>query len=266
MRIKSVEELAAPGGYIRHLTPFGLDLQRQMTPESSLRFIQSMVADCDLAPDVPDNVRVRFDRCRILHTYGFFEEGYECFTVAAEIVFFVLEAALGARFICDFPTGIPLRKKTETTLLPSDGFWRLFEQLNDGWRVEGDPGLESETFKWRRFNGSMRSLLAWARAKGLFYGEGNAVVEDAILHLRHYSAHPHAMHRTDAVDSGRAIRDTAELINHLWGHPTPGGRLYPAANAEASLSTRKTHDDDAGVAISPARPSGHGGRAPDQTE
>src|SRR5439155_6175821 len=28
-------------------------------------------------------------------------------------------------------------------------------------------------------------------------------------------------------DAARTIRDLAEIINHLWGHNTPGGRLYP---------------------------------------
>ena len=30
------------------------------------------------------------------------------------------------------------------------------------------------------------------------------------------------------VDSARTISDAAEIINHLWGSSTPGGRLYPA--------------------------------------
>ena len=29
------------------------------------------------------------------------------------------------------------------------------------------------------------------------------------------------------VDSARSISDAAEIINHLWGSSTPGGRLYP---------------------------------------
>jgi len=30
------------------------------------------------------------------------------------------------------------------------------------------------------------------------------------------------------VEAARTISDTAEIINHLWGASTPGGRLYPA--------------------------------------
>jgi hypothetical protein len=35
-------------------------------------------------------------------------------------------------------------------------------------------------------------------------------------------------HLTTPVDAARTLSDLAETINHLWGQPTPGGRLYPA--------------------------------------
>ena len=47
------------------------------------------------------------------------------------------------------------------------------------------------------------------------------------VRLRNNVAHPH-YHLAMPPDSARAIRDLAEIINRLWGHPTPGGRLYPA--------------------------------------
>jgi hypothetical protein len=220
MKIRTVQELTAPGDYVRHLTPLGFDLQGRLTPEASLKFIQGMVADCDLAPEIPEHVRVHFDRCRMLHTYGFFAEGYEFFTVAAQITYFALEIALGAAFMRDSPREIPLVRKNETLTLRASSYHELFEKLNDRWRVRGDQRLESAEFQWRRFNGSMKSLLAWARAKGLLYGGRNAVIEDAILNLRHAGAHPHSMYRVDAFHSASAIRDAAEIINHLWGKDT----------------------------------------------
>ncbi len=53
----------------------------------------------------------------------------------------------------------------------------MFEALSEGWRVKGDARLESMEFRWKWFNGSMKSLLVWARAKCLFYGERNSVIE-----------------------------------------------------------------------------------------
>ena len=232
MKIKTIEELTAPGDAVRRFTPWGLDTVRQLTPGSSLRFIQRMVAGCDLAPEIPGNVRQLFERCRMLHTYGFFHEAYEFFTVASPLVFFTLEAALGAAFVRDYPEGIPLaRTKTrETRIFSSNSFAEVFEILNEGWRVQGDRELESTGFRWNRFNGSMKSLLAWARARGLLYGERNSVIEEAILQLRHLGAHPHSVPTLTPIDSARAIRDVAEMINHLWGHRTSGGRLYGPTN------------------------------------
>ena len=228
MRIRTIEDLTAPGDAVRHFTPRGLSTTHQMTPESSARFIQSMVADCDLAPEIPEHVREHFERCRTLHAYGIFKEAYGFFTVAAQLAFFTLETALGAAFMCEFSAGIPLRRKTGEThvILPDHTYADVFEALHKGWRVQGDPRLESKEFRWKQFDGGMKSLLAWARAKGVFYGERNAVIEEAILQLRHLVAHPHSSLILTPVDSARVIRDMAELINHLWGHRTPGGRLY----------------------------------------
>jgi len=139
---------------------------------------------------------------------------------------------LGAAFVRDYPEGIPLaRPKTrETRIFSSNSFAEVFEILNEGWRVQGDRELESTGFRWNRFNGSMKSLLAWARARGLLYGERNSVIEEAILQLRHLGAHPHSVPTLTPIDSARAIRDVAEMINHLWGHRTSGGRLYGPTN------------------------------------
>lgn len=232
MRIKTIEDLIAPGDFVRHFTPRGLDTEHQMTSESSLRFIQHMVADCDLAPEIPGHVREHFERCRMLQTYGFFKEAYCFFTAASQLAFFTLEAALGAAFLRDFPDGVPfVRSKTqERRIIRAAIFAVVSEALNkgwrEGWRVQGDLQLESMEFRWERFNGSMKSLLSWARGKGLFYGERNSVIEEAMLQLRHLGAHPHSLLVLTPVDSARVIRDVAELINHLWGHPTLGGRLY----------------------------------------
>src|SRR2546428_6588606 len=121
MKIRTIEELTTPGDAVRRFTPWGLSTTHQMTPESSARFIQSMVGDCDLAPEIPEHVRKHFERCRMLYTYGIFEEAYGFFTAAAQLAFFTLEAGLGATFMREFPTGVPMirRRKAEPSPIPA---------------------------------------------------------------------------------------------------------------------------------------------------
>ncbi|GAB3987300.1 hypothetical protein GCM10029978_105530 [Actinoallomurus acanthiterrae] len=59
-------------------------------------------------------------------------------------------------------------------------------------------------------------------------GQRNRGIEQALSNLRNFVAHPSGYHMTDPVDAARTLSDLAEIINHLWGVPTPGGRLYPA--------------------------------------
>jgi hypothetical protein len=46
--------------------------------------------------------------------------------------------------------------------------------------------------------------------------------------FRNHVAHGTGGHLAMPVDSPRTISDVGEITNHLWGSPTPGGRLYPA--------------------------------------
>lgn len=166
-------------------------------------------------------MREYFERCRMLHTYGFFHEAYGFFSVAARVALFTFEAALGAAFIKHFPNGIPLaRSKTkEVRVIHPGTYAEVVEALNDGWRVQGDNSFHSAGFHWEKFNGSMKSLLAWARAKGIIYGDRNAVIEEAMLHLRNLWAHLHSLTILTPIDSGRVIRDIAELIKSPVGPP-----------------------------------------------
>src|SRR5439155_8898122 len=53
-------------------------------------------------------------------------------------------------------------------------------------------------------------------------------IEQALSNLRNFVAHPIGYHLNGPVEAAGTLRDLAEIINQLWGAPTPGGRLYPA--------------------------------------
>ncbi|MFE6485413.1 hypothetical protein ACFVGN_21080 [Streptomyces sp. NPDC057757] len=78
------------------------------------------------------------------------------------------------------------------------------------------------------FNGMLHGLRLWARTAGLLRGRRSRAVEEALAKLRNCVAHPSSHHIDTPVEAARTVRDLAELINQLWGHATPGGRLYPA--------------------------------------
>ena len=87
-------------------------------------------------------------------------------------------------------------------------------------RVEDAPGHA------HRHRG-MADLLGCARREGWLRGQRNRVVEAALRKLRNLSAHPRHYQVLSPVDSARSIWDVGEIVNHLWGSQTAGGRLYP---------------------------------------
>ncbi len=240
MRIRTLAELMALDPRVAHMPRIDFATGTIGNEDDPAGVIQEMVSGWDLVPEVPEYVRGYFEVCRALHVYGSFV--YEFFTVATERAELIVEMALGARFLVEYESGVPLDNATTgaTATLHPGGYsevpWALRRNGShpraQGWRLHEHP----------QFDGQLHGLLAWARREGLLSGRRNEVVEHAVNQLRNLSAHPHAAHVVDPGTSARAIRDAAEIINHLWGHETPGGRLYSAAIPTGLYYLHRTAD------------------------
>lgn len=73
---------------------------------------------------------------------------------------------------------------------------------------------------------TLAPLLEWARLEGLLDGQRNRALEQVYGQMRNSFAHGSGYHLVSPVDSTRAIRDLAEIINRLWGTRTAEGRLH----------------------------------------
>jgi hypothetical protein len=221
MTIKTLAELQEPDERTLRFSPLGLG--GRMRPEDAVDFQQHVVARHNLVAAVAEGTRQSFEQLRTIFGYGLL--CYDIYTLVNDHALLVFEQALRDRFI-DFHQG------TVTFVSPKDGQHedvaaekyeqvRQFVSRHRGWRLR----VGSETIS---FNAMLGGLLGWARAAGLFRGQRNRGVEQAIARLRNLVAHPDSYHLTTPVDAADTIGDLAEIINHLWGSPTPGGALYPA--------------------------------------
>ncbi|MER5927549.1 hypothetical protein [Streptomyces mirabilis] len=233
--IRSLEELQTPDSTALIFTPFGLG--GAMPPERSAEFLQRLVADCVLAPDVAEGSRREFDRLQRLFPYGLLD--YDVFTVVDDRALLVMEQALRERFIqwcagaVTFEDANGLESPRSEDVRTYDDVLAAVKKL--GRRSRRGPQQQPSPH-WQLkvgstlidFNGMLAGLRTWARAAGLLRGQRTRGIEHAMSNLRNAVAHPTGYHRTMPVETARTLHDLAELINQLWGHPTPGGRLYPA--------------------------------------
>jgi hypothetical protein len=150
---------------------------------------------------------------------------YEFFSAASDLSLLVIEGALRVRFLEFYEGRVPVvgrRKKlkgAEATLLA-----RAFD---DVWRASRDwqlrPTTGSRTYPLPT---GLEALLAWARREALLPGRRTRGVDKAIVNLRNWAAHPTSYTLQMPPSSARALRQTAEIINKLWGNDTPEGRLF----------------------------------------
>jgi hypothetical protein len=220
--IKTLAELQEADERTLPFNPYGLG--GRMRPEDAAEFQQHVIASHVLAPDVADGTRQSFEQLREIYSYGVL--CYPIYTMVHDHALLVFEQALRDRFV-GFHAGTIafIHGKTgQKHELAAD----RYDQVHDFVRSNGKYQLQiGDGPQKMPFNGMLSDLLAWARKLGLLRGQRNRLIEKAIASLRNFVAHPSDYHLTTPVDAATTISDLAEIINHLWGSPTPGGRLYP---------------------------------------
>lgn|GEM_PF-3045045 len=162
---RSIAELTKVDSRTSRFGPQGLMTDRRLTDESAVEYIQAIVENLDLPATVPEGVRQHFDTLRHLHTYGSFS--YDLFGLSASASNTALEFVLGVRFVEWHGGCVPLtehRTGASETMQVHD-YAQLRPRLgkrrradgSGGWHLEGDP----------LFDGSLASLLRWARSSGV---------------------------------------------------------------------------------------------------
>jgi hypothetical protein len=199
-----------------------LGLGGRMPPEQAARFQAATIEPARLAEDVPAGIRDYWDRVRLLHQHGVLE--YEFFSAAADLALLALEGALRRRFVDFYDGRIPVvRRRGPTKGAQAVLLVRLFEQIWDGAR-EWDLATPGES--QRPLPTSLGSLLAWARRVKLLPGRRSRRVDQSLVKLRNWAAHPDDYSLDYPPSVARGLCQIAEYINMLWGHPSPDGRTF----------------------------------------
>ncbi|MFE7548046.1 hypothetical protein [Streptomyces gardneri] len=221
MEIKPLKELQAVDERTLNFTPLGLG---RMSPEGSADFQQRVVAELRLADDVAETTQARFEQLRTAFIHGVL--CYELFTLVEDSTRLALEQALRDRFAAQYKDQkIEVRdSRGRLHRIPAGDYPEFFRLLK---KIRNPQIRMGAAQDWERFNGMLAGLLTWARREGLLRGQRNRRRDPSRQALRNMVAHG-TYHLTTPVDAARSLSALAETINHLWGQPTPGGRLYPA--------------------------------------
>lgn len=227
MEIKSFEELTTPDPRTLAFTPMGLSTMGLLNPEDAAEFQQRVIAHWDLAENVAEGTRNGFDRLRRIYGYGVL--CYDVFTVVRDMAWLLLEQAFRERFLEFYDHVVPLvNDRGDEVPLKAHNY----SDVDNAFRRGGTHArrkwyLPLSVGSTMRFSGSFAQLQEWARKEGLLDGQRNKRMDPLHRAMRNSVAHPHD-HLCMPVDAARTMHDVAEIVNRLWGHKTPGGRLYPA--------------------------------------
>lgn len=206
---------------VLHFTPFGLG--GAMLAEDAADFQQRLISNLVLADDVTQTTRQKFEQLCACYAQGLL--CYDLFTLVSDAAKLTLEQALRDRFAAHHNGTITARNGAGRERQIA---YANYADFHDHYRKLRRPGIRmGSSNTWTPFNGMLDGLLKWARREGLLRGQRNRGIERAKRALRNLTAHG-MFHLAAPVDAYGDLSDLAEIINHLWGHSTPGGRLYPA--------------------------------------
>ncbi|MBP5896531.1 hypothetical protein [Streptomyces scabiei] len=206
---------------VLHFTPFGLG--GPMRPQDAADYQQRLISNLVLADDVAQTTRQKFEQLCAGYAHGLL--CYDLFTLVSDAAKLTLEQALRDRFAAHHNGTITARNQAGCERQIA---YTSYADFHDQYKRLRKPEMRmGSSNTWTPFNGMLDGLLKWARREGLLRGQRNRGIERAKKNLRNVTAHG-MFHLLTPVDVYRDLSDLAEIINHLWGHATPGGRLYPA--------------------------------------
>jgi len=194
-------------------TPLGLG--GPMRPEVAETFLTRECGLLALPAAVPETARDQFAKVLRLYSDGLFT--YDNFTSASREAHRVLEIALKVRFLEHYADGVPLVSDGGEQCVHVRTFEEFRRHLSGKARLKGYP----------RFNGSLASLLYWARREGYFYGQRNRVREWATRMIRNHEMHSEFDSVYMPPDTLRTLRLVSEMIARLWGADMPSLTVYP---------------------------------------
>jgi hypothetical protein len=202
-----------------YFTPGGL--AGPLEPAQAARIFATWMAQLSLADDVPEDIRLNFDRVRKLFLYGLLER--DLFSLANHEAHLVLEGALRHRFVSYYNGQLPILRDGVAETIAVSSFYDYYKLRPTLKRCRlGTSAAVGETLPF-----SYSALYSWARRQRLLVGQRNVGVFASLVNLRNYAAHPERYSDDIPPWVVRLLVDVAEIINKLWGHNTDGGRLFP---------------------------------------
>jgi len=183
---------------------------RSSTFNLNLEILQKRIADIQLIPSVPDEIRTVFNRAKDLFIFGYFR--YEFFTISQHYAFLAFESATKTRYIKSLGEEITLTDKKDKNLnkkliAPTFHFIESFCWKNKGWNVR-TLLVNNKPFP---YNG--KKVLDWLENNQLIrrWEKGSY---NAGMFLRHSYSHLERPQVT--MPDSTTLKRVAEQINYLF--------------------------------------------------
>lgn len=224
---------------VLHFGPWGLG--GELPPEVSAKLLDEQMAHLTLPETVPASVQSQFEKVKDLYRAGLFQ--YDNFQTAARDAHRVIEVALKVCFVNHYSSGLPLVVSTER-VVEAITSWSDVVPL-----LRRRPGIRPRLAGHRSFNGSLMSLMRWARAERYLYGQRNRRRERLTVDMRNELFHTERDIVEMPPNAYRRLRGVWEIICRLSATDPVDGIDYPIPAERIPMIFGRGPDESEAVAF-----------------
>lgn len=176
----------------------------------TLEQLQKRVANVQLIPSVPDEIKTVFQRAKQLFVFGYFR--YEFFTIAQHYAYLALESAMKTRYVKSLGEKATLSDRRNKNLT-KEIVVTTYRAIGGFCRTNKDWNIRTLLVNNHPFPYSGKKLLDWLENNHLIRKWERGSYESGLF-LRHY--HSHLERPTIEMPNSKTIIRIAEQINYLF--------------------------------------------------
>lgn len=183
------------------------------TDHLSLEWLQSRMSDIHLIPNVPEAVRLQFQRSKDLFIFGYFR--YEFFTISSHYAVLAHETAMKQRYVQSLGEKATIAYNSERHEITQPTYFQISELIHNLKKSKRIRSACTVLVNGEEFPSTVNQVIEWLVSKGISK-KWKARMDDLVRKVRNSLSHPEHVQIFMPNWAEGILRQIAYDINELF--------------------------------------------------
>jgi len=192
------------------------------TSHLSLEWLQSRMSVIQLIPNVPESVRLQFQRAKDLFIFGYFR--YEFFTISSHYAVLAHETAMKQRYVQSLGEKATITYNSEKYEITQPTYFQISEFIYNLKKSKRIQSARSILVNGEKFPSTVNQVINWLVSKGIIK-KWKARMDDLVRKVRNSLSHPEHVQIFMPNMAEGMIRQIVYDINELFASTVANSEL-----------------------------------------